>query len=263
MAMNILLVDDEPFALRDIERVVKSVEPEANIKTSDDVAEALEICRDFAVDVAFLDIQMPGMNGISLAEEIMKIYPKANIIMVTAYRQYTYDALKIFVSGYMLKPADEKEVRRALENLRHPVDKAERKLFVKCFGNCEVFFEGRPISFERKRTKELFAYLVDRHGASVTMAEVCAAMWEDRADEKAMDYCRHLWRDLKNTFEKLGLGDVLYKARNAYAVVPEMMDCDYYEAMREGALRDFRGEYMAQYSWAEYSRGHLFSEADI
>ena len=125
---------------------------------------------------------------------------------------------------------------------------------MRCLGSFEVFYDGKPLQFSRSQAKELFAYLVDRRGATATNAECCAVLWEDAADgsDKQRNYFHHIWAALKETLEAAGCGDVLIYSRNAYAVDPEKLRCDCYEAKAANEPPDaYAGEYMSQYSWAE------------
>ena len=74
--MNILIVDDEATALRDLSRVMRKTVPEAEIFTARDSDTALEVCKEKSIDVVFLDIQMPDMDGLTLAEKMKEIAPK-------------------------------------------------------------------------------------------------------------------------------------------------------------------------------------------
>jgi hypothetical protein len=117
--------------------------------------------------VAFLDVKMPGMTGLEMAKRVKELSPHTNIVFVTAYSEYSLDAMRLRASGYVLKPATGEAVETELENLRFPVKTAAAsRLRVQCFGNFEVYADGQPLRFEFSRTKELFAYLVDRRGAA-------------------------------------------------------------------------------------------------
>ena len=93
--MNILIVDDEVTALRDLAREMKKVVPDAVVKMVDEAEAALTLVKDQEYDVAFLDITMPGKDGLTLAKEMKGIRPMINIVMVTAYPQYALDAVKL------------------------------------------------------------------------------------------------------------------------------------------------------------------------
>lgn len=253
--MKILIVDDEAAARRDLENVLRRVTDDAMILQASNATGAIDVCKSNEIDVVFLDINMPRTNGIELAAKLTKIVPDINIIMVTAYPEYALEAHRLFVSGYILKPAMEDEVRKTLKHLRLPLKQDKPEIYVQCFGNFEVFHNGKPLKFGRSQSKELFAYLIDRRGASATNAECCAVLWGDTADgsTRQRDYFHHIWADLKDTLTKTGCGDVLSQERNAYAVIPDKISCDYYDrlAAEKRIDPDSVSEYMSQYSWAE------------
>lgn len=261
--MNILIVDDEISAIRNLVRVLGKVVTDAKIETADNGGTALSLCRDKDFDVAFLDIEMPGKDGITLAKEIKEIKPLVNIVMVTAYPQYALDALRIYVSGYILKPVSRDDVRNALLNLRTPLHERTEGLFIRCFGSFEVFFSGKPVRFARSKSKELLAYLIDRRGSAATNAECCAVLWVDYADgsERKRYYFHQIWADLKNTLSELGCADILVQERNAYSIDTDAVACDYYLALKQNVLflSRFSGEYMSQYDWAEGQVGALIN----
>ena len=131
---------------------------------------------------------------------IQKIQPRCNLIVVTEHPEYALEALQIFVSGFLLKPANEADVRNVLENLRYPADDVPAGVKVQCFGNFEVFVGGRPLSFKRSKSKELLAYLVDRNGATCTNGEMLAVLWEDKPDTASLhSHLRNLIFDLSHT----------------------------------------------------------------
>ena len=200
------------------------------------------------------------MNGLLLAEELQKIQPKINIIFVTGYSEYALDAHKLFASGYLVKPASTEEVQNVLNNLRYPVENKKPRIFVKCFGNFEIFVDDSPLVFRRKKTKELFAYLVDCRGSFCKNGELIGILWEDAGNlDSRASQIRSFIADLRKTFEDVGLGDVIVKEHNAIAIRPNLIDCDFYHFMNgdpEG-INAFMGEYMNQYSWAETRLGEL------
>jgi two-component SAPR family response regulator len=184
-----------------------------------------------------------------------------NVIFATGYNEYAGEAMNMHASGYLMKPITAEKVRRELDDLRHPVEETRAKrLFVRCFGNFEVFVDGKPIRFGRGRTKELLAYLVDRRGSVVSNNEIEAVMWEDASVDRSIhSYLRTLTADLRKSLEREGITDVLIKRRGALGVDPATFDCDFYEFLEgnASAVNAYKGEYMSQYSWAEITLGQL------
>ena len=102
--MNILLVDDEKLQLLRLENLCKKIFINDNILSYTNPKKAYSDNIENNIDIAFLDIEMPVLNGIQLAKSFKKINPKINIIFVTAYDNYAVDAFNIHASGYILKP---------------------------------------------------------------------------------------------------------------------------------------------------------------
>ena len=75
MLPNLLIVDDEKMAKEDLVQTVELLEPDAEIASFDSSEEALEFCKNEKADIAFLDIEMPGIDGLALAEQIIKLQP--------------------------------------------------------------------------------------------------------------------------------------------------------------------------------------------
>ena len=250
--MNILLVDDEELQLLRLEKLCKKIFINDNILSYTNPKKAYSDNIENNIDIAFLDIEMPVLNGIQLAKSFKKINPKINIIFVTAYDNYAVDAFNIHASGYILKPVSMDKIKKELDGLRFDVDlkpkNKEKVLTVKCFGNFEVFKDGIPVKFGRQKSKELFAYLVDREGSAVNMNELNAVLWE----EDKNSYLRNLISDIQESLNSIGANDVFIKRFNECFIDVNKIECDAYEYKNNNpdAIRAYRGEYMNQYSWA-------------
>ena len=262
--MKILVVDDGQPAINSLIRILCRVAPDCDYISAMTTDDALTWLRQGPMDAAFLNLEMPGMNGLALARMIQKIQPRCNLIVVTEHPEYALEALQIFVSGFLLKPANEADVRNVLENLRYPADDVPAGVKVQCFGNFEVFVGGRPLSFKRSKSKELLAYLVDRNGAACTNGEMLAVLWEDRPDTASLhSHLRNLIFDLNHTLEGAGVTGLLVRGRSMLAIDTGKVDCDYYNYLRgdRSSANTYRGEYMTQYSWAEVTRSALRQQA--
>ncbi len=255
--MRILCLDDEELALRMLETCVREVKPDAEVEGFDDQDELLEAAEKSGCDVAFLDIHMRGMTGVEVAKRLKEINPKMNIIFVTGFSEYKGDAMDMKASGYIMKPVTKEEVAEELDNLRFPIiPKKNAKLRIQCFGNFDVFTpDGEHVRFERSKAKEVFAYLVHRHGSSCTLREIFAVIFEDEPYEKKLQnllqtYIYAMIKSLKG----IGAEDVIVRSYNALAVNPDLLDCDFYrfKELDAGAVNAYECEYMNQYSWADF-----------
>ncbi len=247
--MKTLLVDDEELQLIRLKNEVEKVLPEGSeFFCFINPLQALEKAGETKIDIAFLDIEMPVINGIQLAKKIKAINPKINIIFVTAYENYAINAYNLHASGYIIKPVNESKIRQEIDNLRYPIEILPTKsLQVKCFGNFEVLSNGIPVKFQYSKSKELFAYLIDREGAAINVNELNAVLWEE--DHKS--YLRNLIADIQTTLNSCGANGVFIKRRSECFVDVDKIDCDAYEYKKGNpdAIRLYRGEYMMQYSW--------------
>ena len=262
--MRILAVDDKAMPRKVLVRAISQAAPDAEVIACAGTAEALEECEHATFDVAFLDIDMPRMNGIELARELKRLNPRVNIVFATGYGEFMSEAFMLHSSGYLMKPITAQAVAAELENLRFdPRQSAPSdKLVVHCFGDFEVFYNGKALDFERAKTKEVLAYLVDRQGAVVSLREIEAALWEDPAQGSVSgSYLRTLVSDLKHALADCGLSRALVKRYGELGIDTEFLACDYYDYLAGDplAINRWRGEYMSQYSWAETTKASLLA----
>ena len=257
--MKIIAVDDEKIALEALSGAIKAVVAEDEVISFRYPEDALEYAKENLCDIAFLDIEMVGMSGVELAEELKKYNAEINIVFCTGYGNYRDKAFELHASGYLMKPITPEKVKRELENLRRPIFEKKR-LKVQTFGNFEVYIDGRPLVFKYRRTKELFAYLVDRVGALCSVGEIMGILFEEESGRE--DYFQKLRRDLLSTLEEVGCENVIVHKRGMLGVVITEIQCDYYDCLnkKKNFATSYFGEYMSQYSFAEYTNAQLHAK---
>lgn len=266
--MRVIAVDDEKLGLESLVSAINKANSSIEVHAFNSPTEALEYVKENGVDVAFLDIQMRGMTGITLAKAIKIENPKVNIVFVTGYGEYKVEAFDMRASGYIAKPVSSEDISDELANLRNPIEPAqvieaadqasgERSVNVQTFGNFEVFVEHQPVKFKYEKTKEMFAYLIDRNGAYCSFNEIASNLWED--DDNHNSYLRGLKKDMLDSFAALGVKELFFQKRGSLAIDTTKVQCDYYEFLsgHVKALNAYRGEYMSQYSWSEITNASL------
>lgn len=262
--MKALCVDDEAILLEVLKRSVEASDDIDETVCFQSATEALEWTKENPVDIAFLDIQIHQMTGLELASELKAIYPKLPIIFCTGYDNYAREAFKVHASGYLTKPIYPEDVQEQIDIIKEMMgglDDGTPKLKVQCFGNFEVYADGKPLVFKRKKSKELLAYLIDRKGASVSAGQIATVLWEEDLDEKSTkNNMYQVIHHLKVVLKEAGFEEALLTVADGYAVNKELIDCDYYKYLDgdEIAEKQFQGEYMFQYSWAEETCAELY-----
>ena len=252
--MKILIVDDEAYLREELRSALERITSDNEYFEAEDYDSAVKLISENNFAIAFLDIHLQGKNGLAIAETAKRISPQTNIIMVTAYSEYAIQAFKLFVSGYVLKPFSDNDIKMALDNLRTPVESMQNNLLeVICFGNFEVMCGGKPMKFKRSKEKELLAYLVCLKGTSANRNEICANIFEDSVSpEKAATNFRQVFSSLKKDLAKQGFENIIiHNSNNSYAIDTSLLHCDYYDYITGKAQNIYRGEFMNQYSWAE------------
>ena len=266
--MNILALDDEElmlWALTDsLEKVFNENDIIKGFEESEDAIGFVKSLGNKPLDYAFIDIRLRGSNGIDVAKEIKKLKPKTKILFCTAYSDRAIDAFGVNAVGYLLKPITPEKIRNSLEQLSLMFSNigdipTEKKVEIKTFGNFDVFVDKKPIHWKRLKAKELLALLVDKKGASVTNVEIAITLWEDDNKVKSVPT---IISSLRHTLKDYGVEDILIRSRNHTAIDTTKVLCDVYEFYdgKATALNLYQGEYMANYSWAEFTNAYLQSQ---
>lgn len=116
MKITIVICDDEAIALKasssNIEELARKYRIDANINSFTSGEKVIEFMENSDIDIAFLDIDLKGMNGITLASKILKRNPKVVTIFITAHREYALEAFNVEAFSYLTKPIDPERMER-------------------------------------------------------------------------------------------------------------------------------------------------------
>lgn len=121
--VRVIIVDDEKPALDELAYIVKQFKYVEVIGIFTDSLEALTAIRIEEPDLVFLDIDMPALNGLQIAEEIMNLRLKTHVVFATAYDEYALDAFKKNAVDYLLKPYDENLVFKAINKVKEQTER--------------------------------------------------------------------------------------------------------------------------------------------
>ncbi|MBQ8964019.1 MAG: response regulator [Clostridia bacterium] len=118
---NVLLVDDKPIILEGGIPILRQALPGANVVGFLSWLEALDYIRENPVALAFLDIELGKANGLDLCREMLSIRPRTNVIYLTNFIEYAFDAWDTGACGFLLKPLEVEAVCKQMLRLRYPV----------------------------------------------------------------------------------------------------------------------------------------------
>jgi YesN/AraC family two-component response regulator len=119
--MTIVCVDDHSVMLQGIKQSVEQILPDASIAAFANANDAIGFANENGCDVLISEIELCGVDGLTLAKKVKKMNPKVNIIFLTVCdeKEYAKEVFNIKPSGYLLKPAKEEQLEAELKNLRY------------------------------------------------------------------------------------------------------------------------------------------------
>lgn len=135
-----------------------------------------------------------------------------------------------------------------------------RMVLIRTFGYFDVFVGDTPIAFRNKKSKELFALLVDRRGGFVSSEEAIGFLWEDEpVNPVTLARYRKVALRLKKILEEYGISDIVESIDGKRRIVMEKVQCDLYNYLsgKEEYAQLFKGSYLTNYSWGETTLAEL------
>ncbi len=126
--MKCLIVDDEGLARSRLKHILGDVDESLNVIEADNGKEALAKCNDYEPELVFLDIRMPGISGMEVAQHLTAYEKPPAVIFTTAYNEFALDAFDANAIDYLLKPIRRERLKQALKKLRPFTSELKGKL---------------------------------------------------------------------------------------------------------------------------------------
>lgn len=209
--MKVMLVDDERLALVRLEKMLGEFHDCQVIGSFSKAEVAIHHIGEFKPDAVFLDIQMPGLNGLRATERIRPVSPDTKIIYVTAYDEYAIEAFELNATDYLMKPLRRERLGRTIQRLRERVvehkleSSKEEGLLYHCLGAMQIRKPNGELEFLKWRTtkaKELFAYLLHHRGKVISKNILLELFWPEMDERKGLanlqtsiNRIRSAWKD--------------------------------------------------------------------
>ncbi len=292
--LKTILVDDEILSLKMMEHLLKPYKENLMlVGTFTGYEEAIKKCEQQVIDLAFIDMEIPGMNGIRLAEKLFSINPQINIVFVTGFQQYAVKAFELNAVDYLLKPVSKERLQKAVGrvlisrgvlepvyNTAGDITPEIREFRISCFGGLEILNckqEKKAILWRTAKSAELFAFLVHYKGKPVHKNKIIEALWPDSDPKNASMLLHTSIYSIRKTLKNIGIdGCVIYR-NSSYLFDMDKFYCDITEIeeilglfdineeniqLAERLFNLYRGDYFEgeDYFWAEVERERYTKE---
>ncbi|BFT73792.1 response regulator [Paenibacillus sp. P36] len=205
--------------------------------------EALEGLQELKPDIAFLDVEMPKMNGLELAQRLNERLEHTRIVFTTAYKDYAVDAFKVYAFDYLLKPVTPPAIERLtsrLIKLERPTiaeEKKERRTLVRCLGGFDVRSpDGMVVRWPTRKTEELFAYLLCHLKQDISKWQLADILWPEMPEDRGSHNLHNTIYRLKKLLKEQEIGMDIVKTNEGYLLDPLQEGLDLMEF--QNALRD-------------------------
>jgi len=239
--MKVILVDDDPV-MHLIMRKMLAKHPEVRVEEafSDASSASAYLSGHDDIELAFVDISMPGENGLTFAEQMEKTGSRTRIAFVTSHKQYALRAYELSVVDYLVKPVSQERLERTVNRVL-----AGRKtagapglgslaasggssgLSITALGDFSVQSEAGRVKWISNKSAELFAYLLINRGKRVSRSRLVSDIFGGMTRDNAEKYLNTAVYQLRKSLEPFGLRDRVRSENDGYALELENAAIDY------------------------------------
>jgi len=286
MGVKVIIVDDENLAILKMEKLLKeqTVVPDIEIIGSFiNPHEALEVAQHQFLQLAFLDIEMPEIDGFELANQLLNIYPHIQIVFTTAFQEHALKAFEINALDYLLKPVKKDRLVITLQRIASAVQvpdevKNSGLIQLNCFQNIHYIDANEVARYFNWRTlkaPELFAYLLYHHDTTVTKQALIDLLWPEYDMDKSTAQLHTAIYQIRKVLKEAKFElEIKYKdSRYILLLGNQCLDVEIWESQVKHAppvtpetieqhlsiLSLYKGDYLAdqRYAWAEQEQERL------
>ncbi|SET34566.1 Two-component response regulator, SAPR family, consists of REC, wHTH and BTAD domains [Natronincola peptidivorans] len=248
-----IVIDDEWYNLEETSELIDKTGSFQVAGKYQNPLKALEAVKAIQPQVAFIDIDLPEMDGITLAEKLLEQNSAMMIVFITSYNQYAVQAFDLNAIDYILKPIKEERFNRMVERIKNEINMRKQHtaetLKIKTFEELSVTIGELPVKWQRIKAKELFAYLLMHHGSYVHKERIIENLLPEYEPEKALQILQTSVCKIRNLFSQIKNILRLEYSSNGYCLIIEEGECDYFQV--EAVLSNYKKEDPSTYDAVE------------
>ncbi|SDB84325.1 Two-component response regulator, SAPR family, consists of REC, wHTH and BTAD domains [Pelagirhabdus alkalitolerans] len=193
--MNVCIFDDESMAINFLSHQLKKID-DVKIRftsTTPYIGDYMKVLEE--VDVVFLDIEMPEVDGLALAEQLNEKHPHLHIVFVSAYKGYAVEAFELSALDYLLKPVKRERLEKTIHRIKQkltlrpekPIN-TKKALHICTFGQLKFWLDEEDITdtiqWRTNKSKEVFLFLLHHSGNVISKDKIVDTIWPDATPEK-------------------------------------------------------------------------------
>ncbi|WP_161598863.1 response regulator [Bacillus mesophilum] len=279
--MKACIIDDEKYAVKMLEKMLKSMKEVEITGCYTDPFTALPELRRNPPEVIFLDMELGGMHGLQFAEKLLEEQLPIEVIFVSAHSHFALEAFEVNAADYLLKPVSKMRLEKAIAKVREKLQMSKefkkiktdtQNLRICSLGSLRlVNHNGNEIKWRTKKVKELFAYLWENSGNPIHKAKIIDQFWPDIDADKAMTLLHTTVYQLRKTLKEAGLeaNPILLK-NDTYSLIADfqsdrqelqklLIESQYAEKDMLKILQLYKADYLEEedYFWASQTRQDL------
>ncbi|MFT4106448.1 MAG: response regulator [Lacrimispora sp.] len=266
--MKVIIVDDEKDTLEDICDAVREYEDFKVVGKYTNPLAAWNDIRKTEPDCAFLDIEMPGVNGLEFAEQLLDYNPEIKVVFITAFNYYATEAFEVNAMDYILKPIHPARFQKIIQRIREKQGNTgavnDTRVTLYSLGCFEVHIGNTQIKWNRSKSKELLAYLLHHKGYRKVKYTICEDLWPEYEPKKALVNLQTAMYSLKKSLGDAGreairidfsdegymlkLGNITWDAWEFESLYNQMKEKRELSSLKK-AVKLYQGDYMGGEDW--------------
>lgn len=233
--LRAIIVDDEELSVKRLKRILSESGEFGVCHTFLNPLEAYEFMKTNQVDVAFLDISMPDINGMKLSNCLLDLDSSIQIVFVTGYDEYAVQAFEMNALDYLLKPVTVERVNKTLGkiNKKQRAAAVEPILTALFFNGLKVYQGDQNeahVKLRSPKTEELLAFLV--YKGAVSREEIIDTLWNGLEPEKAGKNLNSTLYYIRKAISASKTEDCILAGRSEIRIDESGIHCDLYEFER-------------------------------
>src|SRR5690625_5219510 len=220
--MRAIIVDDEPLILNIFENMLLEFDDVEVVGKYTDPFKAIDEAILEEVDIAFLDIEMPNLNGMDVAAILKRFIPDVNIVFVTAHSDYAVRSFELDAIDYLTRPVHMHRLEETFNkiNARSVVHESVSSDMIHCFGSLSFQRANSQKkinpSWRTKRAQEIFAYLLFNHDQVVRKDVLVELFWPNTNWEQGISQLYNMIYQIRKTIEEIDFNIDIESKENYY-----------------------------------------------